>query len=162
MEQRHKYSIHTRVPGKMEWLVQWVTNRSHCMLYPTLLEFLTSLFKENLHYRTINMIQSAISVTHNHIEGIPMGQHPLVLRLLKAVYNTCPPQPRYSVTWDVDVVIRYFQSLGENDNLTLKQLSKKLVLLMALVEASRVSELQALDLRYQSYHLEGVHGGVLQ
>ena len=108
------------------------------------------------------MIQSAISVTHNHIEGIPMGQHPLVLRLLKAVYNSCPPQPRYSVTWDVDVVIRYFQSLGENDNLTLKQLNQKLVLLMAVVEASRVSEFQALDLRYQFYHLEGVHGGVLQ
>ena len=120
------------------------------------LEFLTSLFKEGLHYRTINTIRSAVSMTHDHIEGIPMGQHPLVSRLLKGVYNSRPPQPRYSVTWDVDVVIRYFQSLGENEVLTLKQLSQKLVLLMAIVEASRVSELQALDLRYRSYHPEGV------
>ena len=54
------------------------------------------------------------------------------------------------------MVIRYFQSLSENDTLTLKQLSQELVLLMALVEASRVSELQALGLRYQFYHPEGV------
>ena len=53
------------------------------------------------------------------------------------------------------MVIRYL-SLGENYTLTLKQLSQELVLLMALVEASRVSELQALDLKYQFYHPEGV------
>ena len=85
-----------------------------------------------------------------------MGQHSLVSRLLKGVYNTCPPQPRYTTTWDVDVVIKYFQSLGENSSLTLKMLSQKLALLMALVEANRVSELQALDLRYRSYRPEGV------
>ena len=96
----------------------------------------------------MNTIRSAVSITHNHIEGTPIGQHPLVTRLLKGVYNMRPPKPRYSATWDVDVVIRHLQSLGENEALALKQLSQKLVLLMALVEASRVSELQALDLRF--------------
>ena len=43
--------------------------------------------------------------------------------------------------------------MGENDALSLKQLSQKL---MALVDASRVSELQALYLRYRSYRPEGV------
>ena len=43
--------------------------------------------------------------------------------------------------------------MGENDTLSLKQLSQKLALLMALVDASRVSELQALYLRYRSYTL---------
>ena len=78
-------------------------------------------------------------MTHDHIEGIPIGKHPLVSRLFKGIYNSQPPQPRYSATWDVDVVIRQ----GENDDLSLKQLSQKLALLMALVDASRVSELQA-------------------
>ena len=48
-----------------------------------------------------------------------MGQHPLVSRLLKGIYNTRPPEPRYSTTWDMDVVIRYLQSLGENNTLPL-------------------------------------------
>ena len=46
--------------------------------------------------------------------------------------------------------------MGENDALSLKQLSQKLALLMALVDASRVSELQALYLRYRLYRSEGV------
>ena len=84
-----------------------------------------------------------------------MGQHPLVSRLLKGVYNLRPPQPRYTATWDVDIVVRFFQALGDNGILPLKILSQKLALLMALVDASRVSELQALDLRYRLYRPEG-------
>ena len=54
------------------------------------------------------------------------------------------------------MVIRYLQSLGENAALPLKTLTQKLALLMALVGANRVSELQALDLRYWVYRPEGV------
>ena len=77
-----------------------------CAVQP-FLEFLTSLFQEGLQYRTINTIRSAVSMTHSQIKGTPIGQHPLVSRLLRGVYNTRPPQPRYSATWDVDVVIRH-------------------------------------------------------
>ena len=35
-------------------------------------------------------------------------------RLLKGVYNSHPPKPR-SATWDVDSVIHYLISMGEND-----------------------------------------------
>ena len=59
-------------------------------------------------------------------------------------------------TWDVDIVLEYFKSTGPNNTLSLKQLSQKLVLLMTLVKASRVSELQALDLRFRCYWPEGV------
>jgi len=37
------------------------------------------------------------------------------IQLLKGMYNFCPPQPRYSTTRDVDIVIRYLQLLGSND-----------------------------------------------
>jgi len=46
--------------------------------------------------------------------------------------------------------------MGDNKRLPLKQLGQKLALLMALVDASRVSELHALDLRYRTYRPEGV------
>ena len=95
-------------------------------------------------------------MTHPQVEGSPIGQHPLVSRLLKGVYNKRPPMPRYSSTWDVDVVTRYIASMGGNENLPLKQLSRKLALLMALVEASRTSELGALDIRFRTYRPAGV------
>jgi hypothetical protein len=75
-------------------------------------------------------------MTHKQVDSSPIGQHPLVNRLLKGVYNQRPPQPRYSATWDVDVVTKH---LGSNESLSLKHISQKLVVLMALVKASRTS-----------------------
>ena len=120
------------------------------------LDFITSLFEEGLEYRTINLIRSAVSSTHRRIEGIPIGQHPLVKQLFKGVYNSRPPQPRYSSTWDVNVVLDYITKLGENKDLPLKQLSFKLLMLMCLVSANRISELHALDLRFRYHKPNGV------
>ena len=120
------------------------------------LDFLSELFEDGLQHRTINSIRSAVSMTHDQVEGVPIGQHPLVTHLLKGVYNLRPPQPRYSDTWNVDMVIRHLQSLGNNSKLTLKVLGQKLALLMALVEASQSSELHALDVRYMVFKPEGV------
>ncbi len=120
------------------------------------LDFLAGLYDEGLEHRTINSIRSAVSMTHVQVEGVPIGQHPLVTRLLKGVYNKRPPKPRYSTTWNVDLVVRYLISLDENDQLPVKTLTQKAALLLALVEASRTSELQALDLRFRVYKPEGV------
>ena len=79
-------------------------------------------------------------MTHVHIEGVPMGQHPLVSRMLKGMYNSRPPQLRYTSTWDVDIMICYLSSLGDNTALSLKQLGHKLAILMALVTLSREEE----------------------
>jgi len=46
--------------------------------------------------------------------------------------------------------------MGNNEDLSRKCLSQKLALLMALVQASRTSELQALDLRFRVYKPSGV------
>ena len=54
-------------------------------------------------------------------------------------------------------MIRHISALGENSNLSLKQLSHKLAILMALVWANRVSELCALDLHFRQYRPDGVH-----
>jgi len=95
-------------------------------------------------------------MTHNSIEGVPIGQHPLVKRLFQGIYNSRPPQPRYSATWEISKVLEYFTKLGDNKDIPLKSLSGKLVLLMAIVSASRTSEIHALDLRFRQYKPEGV------
>ena len=69
------------------------------------LDFFSSLYEKGLQHRTINTVRSAVSVTHNGVEGVQVGQHPMVIRLFKGVYNLQPPQPRHSDTWDVDMVV---------------------------------------------------------
>ena len=64
--------------------------------------------------------------------------------------------PRYTSTWDVDVVTKHIVSMGRNEDLPLKHLSRKLVMLMALIKASRTSELRALDIRFRIYKPDGV------
>jgi len=140
----------------VSWCISREIDPLSCPVQP-FLDFLAGLHAEGLKYRTINTIRSAVFMTHNQIEGIPLGQHPWVSRLFKGMYNSSPPQPRYASTWDVDIMIRHISALGENSNLSLKQLSHKLAILVALVGANRVSELCALDLHFRQYRPDGVH-----
>ena len=57
------------------------------------INFLAELFDQGLQHRSISAIWSAVSMTHNQIEGTPIGQHPMVTRLLKGIHNSRPPQP---------------------------------------------------------------------
>ena len=75
------------------------------------LDFLGSLFSEGLQYRSINTIRSAVSVTHPHISGSPIGQHALVTRLMKGIYNSRPLAPRYTSSWDMGQVTSYWGPL---------------------------------------------------
>ena len=75
---------------------------------------------------------------------------------MEGVHNSRPPEPQYSATWDVLMVLSWIKKLGKNENLSLKDLSGKLALLMALVSANKTSELQALDLTFRVYTPEGV------
>ena len=77
-----------------------------------------------------------------------MGKHPLIVRLLKGVFNKNPPKPRYNHTWNVSTVLNYLSSLPDNENLSLLDLSQKLLALTALVSAQRTQTLMYLDITY--------------
>ena len=67
------------------WCVERKVDPFSCGIQ-SFLDFLASLYEEGLQHRSINAIRSAVSMTHRHVEGVPIGQHPLVTRLLKGVY----------------------------------------------------------------------------
>ena len=60
---------------------------------------------------------------------------------MTGVFKQRPPQPRYTVIWDVEAVLNYLRSLSQNHLLWDKLLNLKLALLLALTSASRVSNL---------------------
>ena len=75
-----------------------------------------------------------------------IGSHPLIVRLLKGIYLLRPPTPRYSSTWDVSKVTDYLKTLAPLNELSLKSLTLKTVMLCALASAQREQTLCALDL----------------
>ncbi|CAB3985925.1 Hypothetical predicted protein, partial [Paramuricea clavata] len=67
-----------------------------------------------------------------------------------------PPEPKYSFTWNVSEILKFIKSLGKNEELDLKLLSFKLVMLLGLTAPDRSSDLAKRDLRYRTFRPEGV------
>jgi hypothetical protein len=74
---------------------------------------------------------------------------------MKGIANERPSKPRYSSTWDVSRVTSYLSSLGDNDKLCLKLLTKKLLMLLALVSPERSSVLSDLDIQFLKKQPDG-------
>lgn len=103
--------------------------------------FLSEEFEQGKAYNTINGYRSAISARHPKIDGVQVGQHPDIVRLMMGVFNKRPPIPRYSETWCVDLVLGTIKSLGTDEDMDIKSLTCKLAMLMALTSPCRGSEL---------------------
>ena len=114
-------------------------------------DYLVDLLYKGLEYRTINSHRSAISVTHLPVDGICVGSHPFISRLMKGIFNLRPPCPRYVQTWDVSVVLCYLKFLSPSPLLSMKNWTLKLVMLMALVSLSGANLLHKLDLRLRVF-----------
>ena len=121
-----------------------------------ILEFLKDQFEEGKAYRSLNVYRSALSALLPEIDSFKVGSHPLVSQLLKGAFNLKPPKPRYSHSWSVGKVLDFIKSLGPNKDLDINVLSYKLVVLLGLTAPDRSSDLAKRDLRFRSFHPEGV------
>ena len=107
-----------------------------------------SLHEKRLGYSTLNTARSAISTIVLPHNDVTIGSNPIISRFTTIIFKINPPAPRYKATWDPHIVLNYLSSLGTGDNLTLKLLSMKLLMLTALVSAQRGQSLHMLDIRF--------------
>ena len=80
---------------------------------------LAELFEHGLGYSSINTARSAVSAAR--CDGVSVGAGPIVSRIMKGVFETRPSRPRYSVVWDVNLVLRYLCSCGDCDTWSLEE-----------------------------------------
>ena len=130
-----------------------------------MLDFLSELFENGNSYSAVNTARSALSAIGIIIDGFAIGSHPLVVRFMKGVYNLRPSKSRYVQTWDISCVLSYLRRLSPVGELSLKMLSLKLVMLLALILASRTQSLHLLSIEnlrkgYSSYVLQ--YSGLLK
>lgn len=63
-------------------------NQSHLCTYQfNSLDILAAQIVEGKQYRTLNSYLSATSMTHLPIDGVVVGKHPFVSRLMKGIFN---------------------------------------------------------------------------
>ena len=111
-----------------------------------ILDFLTHLFECGYSYSALNSARSALS-TVILIAEKPVGMHPLVIRLLKGMFNLRPSLPRNIVSWDPQIVLNHLKTLSPVKNLSLKDLTLKAVTLFWLLSGQRGQSVQLVDVR---------------
>jgi len=125
------------------WCLQWDEDPMSASI-SSILQYLAELHNAGKSYSLLNVHRSMLSSMVEHSGTVPVGQLPAVKQLLKGAYNRNPPKPKYSRTWDVNVVLDYLSALGPNQDLGLPMLSRKLAMLLALSTLFRVSELSSI------------------
>lgn len=111
-----------------------------------IINFLTETFHRRVGYECLNTARGALSSLGIVVNSCRAGNHPLVNRFMRGVFNLRPTKPRYTETWDVTPVLQELRSMYPLHNLSLKELTLKLVMLMALTQAARVQTLHLLVL----------------
>ena len=138
----------------MTYIKQWKQFCSHNgfnylhVEIESVLRFLTDLFSErHLSYSALNTARSALATFLVIGDGVhTVGTHPLIIKFMRGVFNLRPPKPRYKEIWDVKLVFNYLRKFSPAKSLSLKNLTLKLVMLMALISAQRVQSLHLLNL----------------
>ena len=61
-----------------------------------------------------------------------------MLRFFKGISKARPSKPKYATTWDPKIVLDFYSKEKDNNKLSLKELSMKLICPMTLVTAHRM------------------------
>ena len=135
------------------YLKRWVQFCSERKIDPvrapiaSALDFLSDLNnKHGLGYSALNTARSALSSILFSTEFVSFGSHPLVVRFMHGVYNSRPSLARYTEIWDVRIVLDKLKAMSPSSSLSLKDLTYKLVMLVALVSAQRGQTIHLLNI----------------
>ena len=128
--------------------IQYTVEREIDKFHPSLgdvLNFFTSLFDKGLGYSSLNTARGALSAIGLKIENFMVGSHPLVIRYMRGIFNLRPTRVRYTEVWDVNKVLCYLRKLSPVSELSLKYLTLKLTMLIALTNAARTQTVHLLS-----------------
>lgn len=107
------------------------------------LRFLSSEFDKGASYGSINSMRSAVAL----LLGPEIGQDPNIKRFCSGASRLRPAQPKYDVSWDPKIVLKFLGGWFPNEKLALEKLSLKLVTLLALTTGHRMQTLASIDIR---------------
>jgi hypothetical protein len=94
------------------------------------------------------MLSSTLNLTASGLKDV--RKHPLVVQMMKGIYQCKPPIPKYNATCDPSVGINHFIST-DGRPISLIPLARKTVTLLALTTVLRCSELNSIQLDSVSF-----------
>lgn len=98
---------------------------------------------------TVASYRSSLGGTLGPVEGVPLGQHPTLSRLLKSMAILQPAARPRVPAWDLSRVLEYLATTPNPTTLTTRVdrtfMTSKLAFLLALATGKRRSEIQAIS-----------------
>ncbi len=96
---------------------------------------------------TIKVYMAVIAAFHAPIAGRSVGRDSVVIQFLQGFFGINPPRPRTVPPWDLPTVLRALKwpPFEPFQSLSLRALTFKTALLLALASVKRVGDLQALS-----------------
>ena len=113
----------------------------------SVLQFLLDLHEHGLGYSAVNTAKSAVSSFVFLITNEQIGKHFHVKQFMKGIFNKRPVLPKYNCTWSVDVVLSLLKTWKPVKDISLKMLTLKLAMLLALTTGQRMQSLFLMDIR---------------
>lgn len=118
---------------------------SICTSVEDRINFLAELYDSGIRYSAVNTARSVVSYNVTLSNNTSFGAHPIVCRFLKGVFKLKSSLPKYENIWDVKNVLMYLSSLHPPQEVTLKDLTYKTTMLLALLSAQRCQALHLLS-----------------
>ena len=106
---------------------------------------------------SINTARSALSTVIFLPDGSSCGNHHLVSRFLKGVFELKASLPRYKDIWDVSAVFDQLKTLPPLEELNFKNVTHRTVLLFALLSSKRCQTVHALTVSGMRITKDTVH-----
>ena len=131
-------STHCKCNNYFKQWASYSKNIGHIEV-PHVLEFLSGMFDKGNSYSTINSAKCAIATIIHIPPYNSLNKHPLINKYMTGVFNLRPPKPKLSFVWDVAILFRYFEQQGDSNSLSDKLLKQKLLILLLLLGAHRIS-----------------------
>ena len=109
---------------------------------PQVIEFLQIEFDHGQSHSSLNITRSAISL----IVETDISNDARMRRFFKGISKLRPSIPKYNYTWNPKIILDYFSEKPENESLNIKDLSYKLITLLALVTGQRIQTLSLIKI----------------
>ena len=159
VEKKWKKSSRATYESSWKGWNSWCSERNIDPHEPPITEvanYLTHKASKGLSYDALNVSRSAISAFAKPIGNTPLGQHDIIVGLMKGCYNMNPPRPRYTATWCIDTVLDHWRNRPDNWELDLKELSIKTVTLIAISQLKRAHEINNMMLENYAVREKGL------
>ena len=76
--------------------------------------------------------------------------------LMKGAFYKNAPKPKYKCIWDVSIVLNFHTAMGDNASLSLRQISFKRTMLIALITGQRARAIASLSLQSLFFTYAGI------